>query len=388
MTLQSSNLLPALRELPGGKSDEYKSFRDHITSMVNMDKAMHGAEFASAVSTGLWFIFSDRSVAGINIPGTGINVDDRLFEAYEAQYPRLAADHSLHEHWQEMVDRGPDSMEGFINGLKGKVAELDAKEQLQQRGYTNVEIHSDSNHPISDISAINPDGEPVIISVKTGTSYTAGDIEGWMAEDPDVLFALGSELHQKAADAGIDTADSVIADIGQDYARVEGTTDGLNTLSDNMGINVPDGVVDIIPYAAAIMAGARLVYRVIKTEKEFKAADRTTKNKIQVVQSLTVMSRFGVTSVLAAAGGAGGTAVGSIIPGPGNLIGGVVGSFAGAGMGMYLNRHLQPHMLNLALNITGLTNDDLFYYKNKTRIDAVALNFRKIAGELVAEPAY
>ena len=38
-------------------------------------------------------------------------------------------------------------------------------------------------------------------------------------------------------------------------------------------------------------------------------------------------------------------------------------------MGRYLNRHLEPHMLNLALDITGLTNDDLFYYKNKPRLD-------------------
>ena len=48
-----------------------------------------------------------------------------------------------------------------------------------------------------------------------------------------------------------------------------------------------------------------------------------------------------------------------------------------AGVGMYLNRHLQPHMLeSLALNITGLTNDDLFYYKNKPRIDNVALSYQ------------
>ena len=39
---------------------------------------------------------------------------------------------------------------------------------------------------------------------------------------------------------------------------------------------------------------------------------------------------------------------------------------------MYLNKHLQPHMLDLALNITGLTHDDLFYYKNKQRIDDTA----------------
>ena len=52
----------------------------------------------------------------------------------------------------------------------------------------------------------------------------------------------------------------------------------------------------------------------------------------------------------------------------------------------YLSRHLQPHMLNLALNITGLTNDDLFYYKNKPRIDDVALSYQAQARAL-ASPA-
>ena len=43
-----------------------------------------------------------------------------------------------------------------------------------------------------------------------------------------------------------------------------------------------------------------------------------------------------------------------------------------------------PHMLNLALNITGLTNDDLFYYKNKVRIDNVALGYQERAIALAA----
>ena len=111
--------------------------------------------------------------------------------------------------------------------------------------------------------------------------------------------------------------DQIVANIGYDYELVGGITDGLNTLSDNMAIDIPDGVGEIIPYAGAIMAGARLVYSVIKTEKDFKAADRTTRNKIQVVQSLTVMSRLGVTTVMATAGGMAGTAAGSVLPGPG-----------------------------------------------------------------------
>ena len=67
------------------------------------------------------------------------------------------------------------------------------------------------------------------------------------------------------------------------------------------------------------------------------------------------MSRMGITTVLATVGGMGGTAAGSAVPGIGNVIGGVGGIVVGTGMAMYLNRHLQPHMLNLALNITGLS---------------------------------
>ena len=85
---------------------------------------------------------------------------------------------------------------------------------------------------------------------------------------------------------------------------------------------------------------------------------------------------MGVTTVLATAGGLAGATAGGV--------GGIGGALAGAGMGMYLNKHLQPHMLDLALDITGLTHDDLFYYKNKPRIDAVALSFQTRARELAA----
>ena len=429
MTMQSSNLLPALQELPSGDPGEHKSFRDHITGLMNMDGAMSAAEFTSSVSAGMWFIFDDRTVMGINIPFTGVNVDDKLLEAYETRWPGMSADRTLHEQTRSMIESGELSDPGnwFFSGLKGQLAEFETNQLLESDGWTHMTLAPDSNHPFWDNIGINLDGKVAVVQTRIGESYSASDAQNWMAEehpnlyeqvyadvqkwmaDPEIMekhpelvaiaerladgpdsfvsdryFAFGSELYGKAVPSGIDETGRIVGDIGKDYELVGGIKDGLNTLSDNMGIDIPDGVVDIIPYAAAIMAGARLVYSVIKTEKEFKAADRTTKNKIQVVQSLTVMSRFGVTSVMAAAGGAGGTAVGSIIPGPGNLIGGVIGSFAGAGMGMYLNRHLQPHMLNLALNITGLTNDDLFYYKNKTRIDNIALNFRKTAAELAA----
>ena len=48
------------------------------------------------------------------------------------------------------------------------------------------------------------------------------------------------------------------------------------------------------------------------------------------------------------------------------------------------NKTLRPHMLDLALDITQQTRDDLFYCKNKRRIDHAGQAFRERADELCA----
>ena len=53
---------------------------------------------------------------------------------------------------------------------------------------------------------------------------------------------------------------------------------------------------------------------------------------------------------------------------------------------MHLNKQLQPHMLDLALDITNLTRDDLFYYKNKRRIDDIGDSIQSTALALAALP--
>ena len=372
MTMRSTDLLPALRELPVGETRERISFRDMMTGLTSTDRVTFAAEFSAAVSLSMWGVL-DR-----------VNVNDNLSAAYKAQYPLESNAQSLHEQWQEMAERGPESVQGFVNSLKGKVAEFHTKDLLEARGYTNVELASAANQEGWDITATDPSSQDVLIQVKTGTSLSAGEVQHLMEEDPDYLFAFSTEIHDKVVESSMDTEGMI--DIGLDYERVEGIEDGLETLSANEGIDIPDDVVDIVPYAAAIVGGARLIYGALKTEREFAAADRTTKNRVQVVQTLTLMSRMGVSTVLATVGGMGGTSVGSLVPGVGNTVAGVAGTVLGAGMGMYLNKRLQPHMLDMALNITGLTRDDLFYYKNKPRIDEVSVRFQARAIELAETP--
>ena len=379
MTMKSSNLLPVLQELPGGESGQHKSFRDHIAGIVSMDRAMYAAEFATVSSAGMWGIFSQ------------VNVDDKLFDAFEAQYTRISDNQSLdnqslYEYSQQKLEEGPEAWERFIDQFKGKVAEFDAKDLLESNGYSNVEIHPNPNNEGWDISAIGSDGQEVLIQVKTGVEGYAYEVMQDMVGN-DYPYYVSTEIYNKIAESSPELVNR-LTDIGS-TAELEGTTsEGLKLLTDNMGIDVPDGIVDVVPYAPIIIGGLRLIMGAIKTENEFKAADRTTKNKIQVVQTLALMSRVGIPAVFATGGGAGGAAMGSPIPFAGNLIGGIAGALVGGGVGKYVGTRIEPHMLKLGLNITRLTNDDLFYYKNKTRIDNVALNFRKTAGELVDAPAY
>ena len=366
MSVKSADLLPALRELPGEPSGERKSFREIVSDLASSDRALYAAEATAAASFALWGIF-DR-----------VNVDDNLFEAYRRQYPNLAENHSLHDRWIEMIQSGEGSMEGFVNGLKGKMAELNAAETLERNGYSDVAIAPNPNQPAWDVSATSPDGEAALFQVKTGAAERAGEVESLMADAPDVQFLVSSEIYDRISERSPDVLD-MLGDIGSDYELAEGAKESLDILSENMGLDIPDGLGDLIPYAGAIIAGARLIYGVMQTEKRFSAADRTAKNKIQVVQTLTIMSRMGISTVLATAGGMGGSAAGSAVPFVGSLIGGIAGTAAGAGIGMYLNSRLEPRMTDLALDITGLTGDDIFYYANKERVDHLALSFRRTA---------
>ena len=383
MSMQSSEQIGDLQELPGSAYLEHHSAQEIVSDLVETDSALFVAESMSDSSEALYSAFS------------GGEVDDKAQQAYELAYPNQAEEHTLHEHWVELEARGEGSTQGFINGLNGKMAEIDAKEFLEQRGFQNVEIAADPTQPIWDISAIGDNGEQILFQVKTGSENYAPDVVDAMESSPNVEFLVNTEIYNWVSSNHshlLGRLGNFEAAFGPEYQQVEGVEDGLTTLSDSMDIDVPDGATDFLPYVGAIVAGARLIYSVVSTERNFKDADRTTKNKIQVVQTLTLMSRMGVSAVLAITGGQAGAAagglIGSVVPGVGNAAGGIGGgiggSIAGAGMGILLNRRLQPQILDLALDVTGLTNDDLFYYKNKQRVDYIGDSIQSSAFALSA----
>ena len=190
ITMQSTSLLPVLRGLPGGSTGQRMSFRDIITGLVNTDRTMYAAEFASAVSFGMWAVFP------------GVNVDDDLRETMTQAHDMAFGNYegTLTEHWQEIAERGPESMGGFISILKGKAAEINFADVLEQNGYANVEVAIDPTQPRWDISAVGLDGQEVLWQVTTGAPDHA-NVDGSLREtiaqaykmtnmyDPDMTVA-------------------------------------------------------------------------------------------------------------------------------------------------------------------------------------------------------
>ena len=128
----------------------------------------------------------------------------------------------------------------------------------------------------------------------------------------------------------------------------------------------------MLPYAGEIILGIRLVMDVVSTERDFKDVQLQDRSRVHALKALVLMSKFGVTTVLTTAGGAGGTAAGTaLLPGVGSAAGGIVGSIAGAGTAAFLNRRLQPHIMEVGMAIAGVDEDDMFYFRNKKVIDGI-----------------
>ena len=367
--MRSMDLLPDLARLPAGQQKR-RSTREGIEDLVAGDKVLTAAEFAASLSIGLWGIWDD------------INVPDALSEAYAAQYPGLSAERSLSEHWEVVQEAGPESMSGFISGLKGKLAEFKAAEMLEQSGFADVSIAASPVQPGWDISAINQAGETVLFQVKTGSDAYAPSVMADMQNEAGVDFMVGSELHAAISETSPDLANR-LTEIGSDFELVAGIEDGLATLSESQEIDIPDSLGEALPALGSLVAAIALIRGAINTERKFREVDRTSKNKLHVVQALSLMCRFGITAICARVGGlAGGAAGTAVAPGLGTLVGGIGGSRGGAWTGSSLNRKLQPHLLDMALDITGLGHDDLFYFHNKTRIDDLGLSLRRTADGL------
>ncbi len=353
--MHSIALLEQLEALPGG-SDEKLSLQWIMEKLQGVDACLNSVDVAVTTSAITFCLFHVT------------NVDDGLAQAYAAAFPGYGG--SVHTHWQEIIRRGPESVTGFVSALKGKVAEVRFADRLQSDGYTNVEIALSPTQEVWDITAIAPSGEAVEWQVKTGGANYASAVEDAMTIDPEVHFAVSSEIFNVISARSPGRIDQM-TDLGPDSALTGNVREGLEQLSDSYGIDLPDGIGNAVPYISSLWIGWRVIHMAKKTENEYKASDRDSKNRVHVVRTLTLISQFGFAAVCSFLG----ASAGSVIPGPGTLVGGGVGAIGGVVVG---NR-LRPRVRRRCLEMVGLTIEDLFYFRNKVVIDHLALSFRREA---------
>ncbi len=362
--MQSLSLLPELRKLPAADGVVALDHDKVVARIREMDRGHFAIEVSQATEEVMEALFSVR-----NVPDDLVN---QLNMAYSRSFSGFANQgRSVHEHYQEMVERGPSSVTGLVSNLKGKVAELQTESALEERypGY-DFQLASDPTQPGWDLQGESPDGPDIFYQVKFGNERYADDVVDAMQEHPNFGFAVSSEVYG-AIEGSYPELSQRLMDIGSAAELTTEIKDGLPKLAGNSGVDIPDSIGAALPYVGEVVLGIKLIWDMVQTKRELADVDLTDRSRVHGIRALALGSRFGINQVCMWVGSAGGLKVGSLMPGLGNAMGVLGGSLAGLGGGVILNRLLQPRIEEVAMKLIGGDAEDLFYLMNKTEIDQI-----------------
>ena len=365
MSMESNGLLPALRQLPAVGDLAALSSEEIRARIVGMDRGQFATDVSLGVEEAAKALFDAR------------NVPDVLQEAYVRAFSDKAEEGiSLLAAFRDAGESGSQALIGFVSNLKGKVAELKLEDQLEalNPGW-EFELAQNANQPIWDIAGTGPDVQEMLFQVKTGAEDYAADVVDAIQVSPTVWFGVSTEIYDAIASSHPELLDGKMFDIGSNEELTDNVKDGLDTLAGNLGVDVPDSLGQALPYVAEIVLGLRLIWQILRTERELSGVDLDDRGRVHGIRTLALMSRFGINQVLIWSGVGIGSAGGTIVPGVGNVAGGVVGGIAGLAGGMALNRALQPRIEEVVIKLIGGDEDYIFYLINKAAIDGLAGSF-------------
>ena len=365
MSMESNAFLPALRQLPAIDDLAALSSEEIRARIVGMDRGQFATDVSLGVEEAAKALFDAR------------NVPDVLREAYVRAFPDKAEEGiSLNAAFRDANEGGSQALTGFVSNLKGKVAELQLKGQLEalNPGW-DFELAQNANQPIWDIAGTGPDGQEMLFQVKTGAEDYAADVVDAIQVSPTVWFAVSTEVYDAIASSHPELLEGMIFDIGSNEELTDNVMDGLGTLASNLGVDVPDSLGQALPFVAEIVLGLRLIWQILRTERELSGVDLDDRGRVHGIRTLALMSRYGINQVLIWSGVGVGYTGGTIVPGVGNVAGGIVGGAAGLVGGMALNRALQPRIQELAIKFAGGDADYVFYLMNKAAVDGLAGSF-------------
>lgn len=358
--MESYKYLPQLEKIPG--KNKHYDFKKILDNSERLRKDGIAIEVGIATEIATTWVFDNY------------NVDDSIFDAFKEQFPRLSETKSLYEKALEASDsESAQSLTGLVSGIKGKLYEISLTDKLEVEypGW-KFNIAEKANQPDWDIHGTGPEGQEVFIQAKAWGENRAGELTDLMNENPGILFSTTSEIQEKILETSPELASQFSATYTSNMELTEHVDSNLDQLLANYGIDVPDNIESLLPFVGEIVLGVRVLYEMSRVKKDFKEIDLTDNRKIKALRAIMAISRFGVTAVLAL----GGATMGSIFPGVGTLFGGIGGSVAA----IYVNAKIKPYLYDFTLFLLDLSQEDLFYFKNKGPIDDLGkrfLEFRK-----------
>ncbi|RYX92485.1 hypothetical protein EON78_06435, partial [bacterium] len=231
-----------------------------------------------------------------------LNVNDTLFEAYQSQYPNLSETKSLFDKVIEAHCSGESSFGGLVSGVKGKLYEINLQETLNTNYPDwNFSIAENANQPIWDLIGIGPEGQEILVQAKMGAASYAFDVKERMLDNPDVLFATSREIHEKILESSPELAAQFIDVDVSNIELTDEVSSGLEQLLANHGVDVPDGIGDLLPFVGEIVAGIKLLVELSKVNQDFDKVDISDKRRIQGLRAIMAFSKFGISSVISIA---------------------------------------------------------------------------------------
>ncbi len=137
---------------------------------------------------------------------------DEVFNSIRRGYTDLnsATDEEIFDYFQDI---DTDSMQGHISNIKGILFEQEYVDSLEEIG-VHASIFEETNHPITDISIFNDNGE-VINELQLKATESVSYINEALAENPDVAIVATSEVaNEIGSDMVIDSGitDAILED--------------------------------------------------------------------------------------------------------------------------------------------------------------------------------
>ena len=372
--MRSLDLLPQLEALPAVEEPPDATFADMIRRIREMDRELFVTEIAIGTEATLEHIFEFQAAsADVAVErALSASADLSLYRAYNEAFP--SETRTVTEHYLDEVAEGTEHARGFVSNLKGKVAEIKAEEILPDYfpGY-QFHIASSPTQVGWDLQGFGPDGtQGALVQVKMGTRDYAPEMVKRMQDEPDMIFLPSLEMYDAVLRSSPELAEQMTDWGVSNLDLTAEITDTLDVLSNVAGFSAPVAIGEMLPYAAEIVLGIKLIYDMVSTERDFKAVNLTDRSRVHALKALVLMSRFGVSSVCVAAGSAAGGAGGSLgLPVLGTAAGAIAGGVGGAAFAALLNRRLRNRMLDLAMYLSRIDDDEFFYFRNKVAVDEI-----------------